>query len=244
MANSNETGHAKNVALFDKSIRCVKGYGSKYAPALPRIQVGSLSQTLSAAEHSLQKVKENKTVWNNATNSREIAFNEFKGLSTRVVKALKATDATDQTMADAKNAYRKIRGTRAKAITPPVQAVGAAPAVKKTKSVSQQSYDKMVDHFNELINTVAAEPSYAPNENELQVASLRSVLAKLKAKNAAAADAETALKNARIERDTILYAPVTGMADVFGAIKDYVGSIYGIRSPQVKQLTALPFSRR
>jgi hypothetical protein len=84
---------------------------------LPRIQVGSLSQTLSAAEHSLQKVKENKTVWNNATNSREIAFNEFKGLSTRVVKALKATDATDQTMADAKNAYRKIRGTRAKAIT-------------------------------------------------------------------------------------------------------------------------------
>lgn len=221
MAKSNETGHAKNVALFDKSIRYVKAFGRKYDPALQRIQVGTLTDTLTNANTAMKLVKESKTAWNNATNLREIAFADYKKLSIRIMKALGATEATAQTMSDARNSYRKIRGTRAKpvAASPVAAAEGVAPQPKKTKSTSQQGYAKMVDHIEELINTVEAEPSYAPNENELQVASLRAALEELKQKNAAAADAEAALKNARITRDKVLYAPDTGIADLVASVK-------------------------
>jgi len=48
-----------------------------------------------------------------------------------------------------------------------------------------------------------------------------------------------AMKKAKIARDKKLYAPKTGIYDTFQAMKDYAKSLYGISSPQYKQLSKL-----
>jgi 3-dehydroquinate synthase class II len=101
----------------------------------------------------------------------------------------------------------------------------------------------LIDHFAQLIATLTAEPKYLPNENELKVATLSTLLADLRAKNTAVITATTALSNARIARDKALYGETTGLLDVAQDIKQYVKSLFGATSPQYRQISGLKFTR-
>ncbi|MFN9502115.1 MAG: hypothetical protein ACK57K_12395, partial [Chryseotalea sp.] len=146
---------------------------------------------------------------------------------------------------DAKTINLKIQGKRAKAKEKPeTNTTDPQPQTPKTISTSQQSYDKLTDHFAQLIATLTAEPKYTPNENELTVTSLNTLLTDLKAKNTAVISATTALSNARIARDKALYDETTGILAIAQDVKQYVKSLYGASSPQYKQVTALKFTKR
>jgi hypothetical protein len=106
-----------------------------------------------------------------------------------------------------------------------------------------KTYDKLIDHFAQLIATLTAEPKYLPNENELKVASLNTLLTDLRAKNTAVISATTALSNARIARDKALYVETTGILDVAQDVKQYVKSLFGASSPQYKQVSGLKYTR-
>ncbi len=202
----------------------------------------------TAALTAIQAVNTSKTAYDNATNAREIVFSTLKKLSTRIVNALEATAATQQTIDDAKSANRKMQGKRSAAIkAPSAVADSTDPSVTvtvevKSHSVSQLSFDGLVDNFSKLIQIVATEPSYTPNENELKVATLNTLLASLKASNTAVITTNTTYSNSRISRNTALYAPDTGMVDIALEVKKYVKSLYGSSSAQYKQLTGLKFS--
>jgi hypothetical protein len=71
-------------------------------------------------------------------------------------------------------------------------------------SSSQLSFDNRIDNLDKLINLLGSIPEYNPNETELQVASLTTLLEDLRTKNDAAIDATTPLSNARIARNNIL----------------------------------------
>lgn len=244
MASTTETGHAKNVATFEDLISFCTGYGVSYNPSKAALKLPALTAQLTGANAALQAVKVAKTAYDNATNARELAFKPLKPLATKVVNSLAATEAANQTVDDVKSTNMKIQGRRAKAIEKPTAAAlaaGAAPV--KTASTSQQSYDKLIDHFAQLIATLTAEPKYIPNENELKVASLNTMLADLKAKNTAVINTTTALSNARIARDKALYAETLGMVDTAQDAKQYVKSLFGATSPQYKQVSGLKFNR-
>jgi len=244
MASTTETGHAKNVATFEDLISFCTGYGATYNPSKAALKLPALTTQLTGANAALQAVKVAKTAYDNATNARELAFKPLKSLATKIVNGLAATEATQQTVNDVKSTNMKIQGRRAKAVEKPTAAAVAAGAVPaKTASTSQQSYDKLIDHFAQLIATLTAEPKYIPNENELKVATLNTMLTDLRAKNTAAISATTALSNARIARDKALYAETTGMVDIAQDAKQYVKSLFGAKSPQYKQVSGLKFNR-
>ncbi len=245
MASTTETGHAKNVATFEDLISFCTGYGAAYNPSKVALKIPGLNTQLTAANAALQGVKTAKTAYDNATNAREISFKPMKSLATKVVNALAATDTADQTVDDVKTTNMKIQGRRATKVEKPsaeALAKGAEPV--KTASTSQQSYDKMIDHFAQLIATLTAEPKYLPNENELKLTALNTMLADLKAKNTVVINATTAVSNARIARDKALYAERTGMVDIALDIKTYVKSLFGTSSPQYKQVSGLKFTKR
>ncbi len=245
MASTSETGHAKNVATFEDLISFCTGYGVTYNPSKAALKLPALNTQLTACNTALQAVKTAKTASDNATNTREILFEPLKRFATKIISALAATDATQQTLDDAKSTNLKIQGRRAKAIEKPIAvAVGAAAAEPKTASVSQQSYDKMIDHYAQLIATLTAEPKYIPNENELKITALNTLLTDMRAKNTAVINATTGLSNARIARDKALYGEVTGMVDTALDVKQYVKSVFGSTSPQYKQVSALKFTKR
>ncbi len=242
MASTSETGHAKNAANFEDLISFCTGYGVTYNPSKVSIKLPGLSTLLTSANAALQAVKVAKTAYDNATNAREVAFKPLKPLATKIINALASTDATSQTVDDAKSTNTKIQGKRAKTIKKPEPAaVGVAVAPVKTASTSQQSYDKLIDHFAQLIQTLTAEAKYLPNENELKVATLNTLLADFKAKNTAVITATTALSNARITRDKVMYSDDIGLIDIARDVKQYAKSLFGASSPQYKQISGLQF---
>ena len=213
MASTSETGHAKNVANFEDLISFCTGYGTAYNPSKAAIQIPSLQALRTTAQNDLANLTTVNSIFINATNARQAAFNPLKPLATRIINALDATEASDRLVADARTINRKIQGSRSGKLTKADAGIVDNEPTETTRniSVSQQSYDSLIENFKKLIELVASEPSYAPNEPELQVTTLTAQAADLEAKNTAVIDTTTNLSNARIARNKTLYNKDTGL---------------------------------
>ena len=113
MASNSEVGHAKNVANFEKLISFCNGYGGSYNPSKNSIKLTALNTLLTDAQKAVAKVTTQTVAYNNTVNTRMQLFDPIKKLSTRLVNALNATDASDETKADAKSVNKKIQGKSA-----------------------------------------------------------------------------------------------------------------------------------
>ena len=241
-----ESTHAKNVANLESLISFCTGYGTAYNPSKLSLKIPALQTLQTNGKNALQVVKVAKTPHDNATNAREIAFKPLKKLCTKVVNALDSTDAAKQTVDDAKTINTKIQGKRAdtsKKIIPATtnnNAATLAPEIHQI-SVSQQSFDSLIDNFTKLIVSVSAEPLYVPNEADLKVTVLNTTLNNLKTLNTVVINLTTPYKNSMIARDVALYQEGTGLVDIALEVKKYVKSVFGATSPQFKQVNKLHF---
>lgn len=255
MASTSEIGHAKNVANFEDLISFCLGYGATYNPTLNAIKVANMNTLKTSATTSLTSAITALTAFKNATNSREIVFEPVKKLTTKIMAAVKACGATEQTIKDALSINYKIQGKRVKTIKsessenttnaipnpndPPVE----DPVDSKQVSVSQQSYDSMIEHMEKLINLLSSITAYTPNENELKVVTLNALLNAMKTSNTAVINAYTTWSNARITRNDLLYKKITGLVEIALECKSYVKSIFGATSSQYKQVSKLQFRK-
>ena len=242
MSSTSEVGHAKNVANFADLIAYCTAYGATYNPSKTALQLTSLNTLLTSAQTELSNVTTAKNAFDTVTGDRQLAFEPLKPLATKVYNALSVTDATDQTLADAKTINNKLQGKRAKTVTEnPTPENGNPP--NNTVSVSRQSYDMLTENFSALIDLVSSVPSYTPNETELTTASLTIFHAHLQTANTNVINAEVAYSNARISRDTVLYSDNTGLVDIASDVKKYVKAIFGATSPQYKQVSGIKFKK-
>jgi hypothetical protein len=242
MASTTETGHAKNLSTFEQLISYCTSYGSAYNPGKANLKLAALNTQYTTATTALQAVKIAKANYDNATNNREVAFKKLRPLATKIINALSACGATKETIADAKTSNRKIQSQRPKAKEKHHSTtVNTETPYTKTISTSQQSYTNLLNHFTQLVATLSAEPNYSPNETELTLTTLSTLVTNLTEKNTAVISATTTLSNARIARNKILYHQTTGILATAQQVKQYVKSIFGYTSSQYKQLTALKF---
>ena len=240
MASTSETGHAKNVANFQDLIEFVTGYGATYNPSKNSLKLPQLISLKASADGNLSDVISKNTNYNNKVNERITAFSGLKSLSTRLVNALQTTDATDETIGNAKTFNRKMQGKKASASQTPTDPNTPAPT---TISTSQQSYDQLIQHLAGLTAVLEAEPSYSPNETDLQVATLQTKIAELTAKNTAVATAYTSISNSRIARIETLYTSTTSLVETALEVKKYIKSVFGATSPQYAQVKSIEFSK-
>ncbi len=243
MKSINETGHAKNVANFEDVISFCTAYGSNYNPSKTSITLPELNTQFSNAENAIAQVTTTKNAFDNVTGIRQTTFAPLKPLATKIINALSATDAPDTVIKDAKTINRKLQGTsttkkgEVNTETPPSE------NTTNTISTSQQSYDRLIDSFNKLIDLVGAEPKYIPNENDLKFTNLKTFLINLKTANTNVISKYTDYSNARIERDNQLYNPNNGLVETALSVKKYVKSVFGASSPQYKQVSGIKFTR-
>lgn len=246
MASISETGHEKNVAIFDNLISYVTAYGVTYNPSKASIRLDALQSLATNAKTAIAAVNNALPAYSNAVAAREAAFNPLSKLATRVLNAIKATDTTEQVDENAKSLVRKIQGTRASAKKTEEEktALAASGTEVKEISTSQMSYDSRLDNLDKLIKLLTSIPLYAPNENDLKLTSLTSLYNDLKTKNTEVVNANTALSNARIARNDVLYKTNTGLCDIAFDVKTYIKSLFGATSPQYKQISGLKFTKR
>jgi len=166
-------------------------------------------------------------------------------LSTRVKNAFASSqNITNDQVDDVKTIIRKIRGTRAVQInnTPP-PADATVNEIEKHISVSQKSYDQLVEHFAKLTSLVASFPNYTPNETELKNTSLATFLSQLKVANQDVINAITPYLTAMQNRNNILYTSTTGIVDLAEAVKKYVKSVKSITLAEFRQISGLKLTR-
>ncbi|MDR1680107.1 MAG: hypothetical protein LBR81_10105 [Prevotellaceae bacterium] len=228
-----ETGHSKNVANFQTLITFITAYGETYNPANKALNLQALNLQLTGAQTQIETVDTAKITYNLAVGSRATTFEPLKATATRLYNALKASGAPQKTIEEAKTINRKIQGTRAKK---PAEG-------EKTISVSQQSYDSLTENYARLIDLLASEAAYQPNEKPLQVETLKETLKEIREKNIAVINTYTTYSNAQISRNAALYNKPDGLVDTALLAKEYVKSIFGATSPQYKQISKIEFKR-
>ena len=238
-----ETGHAKNVANFQDLISFCQAYANAYNPTNDNLKIPNLQLLYQDAKDKLDNFKTQKTALDNATNSRRIAFADFKILSTRIINALAVSGADDLAVEDAKAINKKIQGTSAKKSesTETPQPEGGS---GNTISTSQQSYDRLIDHFTSLIELLNQNTFYAPNEDDLKITALQTRLAEMETTNTNLINAFAANSNTMISRNETLYNKENGLVQISREVKLYVKSVFGAGSPQYKQVSSLEFKVR
>jgi len=239
MASTSETGHAVNLNNYNLLITRITGYGVRYNPTNNLIKIPAMQTVSNAAASSLVTLTTVKPAWDNAINNRQQLFTAMEKLCTRIINAYDSTEAvTDQQVKDAKVILRKIRGERkSKKITNP------GPDDPAQISVSQQSYANQILHFAQLIGMVTAEPTYIPNETELQIASLTTFSDSLSTAMDSVATAQQPYLNALVARNTAFYAPKTGLVDRALEAKKYTKSVNTITLPEYRQISGLKFRK-
>lgn len=240
MASTSETGHVKNVANFETLLSICKGYGTDYNPSKDSLKITQLEALHQEATAKLNSWQAAKIVLDNATNERRTLFADFKPFATQVVSAFSVSGASPLTIDDAKSINKKIQGTNSKR-----RSTASVPTDEATTprsiSTSQQSYDRLIDHFSQLIALLKAHPVYAPNERALQITALENKLAEFKKSNSVTIDSYTSYTKALQSRDTTLYNALTGLVQTSKEVKQYVKSIYTASSREYKQISALEF---
>lgn len=243
MNKINETGHAMNVANLFKLVTYCEAYGSRYNPSNPNLKIPYLRE-LGANSKSLSGVvNELLAPYNAAHNERALAFKPLSPLATRLLNAIKASTTNRKVDDNIKTYVRKIKGERASAKTVVVKVEGVVPTdAPNEQSSSQLDFNNRLNNLDILIKQLAFIPQYAPNEQELQVGSLQNMYNDLSAKNNAAVDVQVKIDNARLNRNKVMYAPLTGLVDVALDVKTYVKSVFGPTSAEYKQISKLKFS--
>ena len=246
MASTTETGHAKNVANYEQLTIDCTALGTSFNPSNPLIKLTALTAQLASGKSSIATVNSAQAANSNAIAARDVAFSPLSKLSTRILNSLKASGTTVQVDESAQTLVRKLQGRRATAKLTDEEKKTAEAAGKSVIEISssQMSFDNRLDNFDKFIKLLTSVTLYAPNEADLKVAALTATYNDLKAKNLAAVNSETALSNARIARDLIMYADNTGMVDISVDVKTYVKSIFGATSPQYKKISKLKFTSR
>lgn len=254
--SNSEVGHAKNVANFEQlQLRCT-GFGGLYNPSRPELQIGGLQQKLADARMCLDQVIVKNTAESNATKHRKILFDKLPFLVTRVVNGLAAGGAHPETIKDARAIQRKVRGTRAskkdEPETPPVEVAVAEDTSdmpvengetnkSKSKSSSQQSFDLKLEHLARLISLLESDPTYMPNEQDLQVAALQMLLQEMRTANTLAMQATAEAEAARRHRKLVMYHEETGLVAVAKQVKMYIKAVFGANSSEYKDIRGISF---
>ena len=237
---ASEVGHAKNVAFFEALIAFVASLGSAYAPSNGLISLGKLDNKLTDAAAAMDNVIAMNTLDSTAINARKDLYTKLKPLVTRVLSIYTSSGADQNDIDDVKGFRRKIYGRRA---TPKPKDDPATPVdeSKKTKSSAQTGFTEQVEHLDAIIEIVAGDPKYAPNEVDLQTTALQSYSAQLKTANSACIASDIDAKKARKERNAVMYTPKTGLYYLAGAVKTYINGSFGPKSPEDKYVASLKF---
>ena len=235
-ANSNVT----NLKILNSAIL---GYGENYNPANAQITQAALQAAYLLGLSAVNAVDSVIPSNTNAINARSKAFDSLGKLSTRLGNAFKSLVADDSAKEHIRSLILLIQRGRVNAVKPKsaVNDAGEDPATLKENTSHKSGYEKQLDNFYKLIQLLASFPAYKPNEAGLTVAGLSSLYNDLMLNNQAVTDTQTQLDNTRLNREKVLYQPITGVVQMSIDSKSYIKSVFGANSLEYKQISKLKF---
>lgn len=240
-----ETGHAKNVANFETVTIILAGLGANYNPTQALILLAALQTKLAEAKDALNALDAWEAAKKVAVNERQAEYADIQKLAVNIKREAEVAVNDPAFTKDLQTIVRKFTGSAAPGTPKPTDdpATPETDESKTGKSVSERSYDKLVSHFADLIALLKTQPSYKPNDAEIQIATLETKLAQMEAKNNAAKAAIAATGNGQDARDQILYDKDTGVIKLVKLIKTQLARKPGKDSAAYQHINALEFRK-
>ncbi len=235
MASTSETGHAKNIANLNELNQINAGL-TDYAPTNPLIMKPAMVLQHTNCSTLQGIVNTQNGIFLPIRSARIAEFKPLKPLARRIRSFAKSCGGAPGFYTNVNTVIKKILGDR---VSNPV----STPDDPAGTSASQQSYDNMVDHWDEMVEILKNEPAYTPNKVDLQIVSLEAKQVAITAKNNAVKAGVMPYNTAIINRNKALYTTKTGLVDVGQDSKDYVRSTYGFSSPEFKLVTKIKFRK-
>lgn len=220
---------AKNLQSFGKLKGICTGLGGAYNPGQQNLQVKTLTTLQFNAQQMMDNVTAAKTVYDNVTNQRELAFKELRALGSRVCYLLRSCGAHPLTLADAYAHNRRLHGW--KRYAPPVPAAEAGDEqTPKRRRAAGTDYASMAYHFAQLVETATAEPKYPTQVNFLSKDSLADKVTELYALNEAVLDATLKLNKLKQQRHALFYEDPDSLVATARKVRHYIRALFGFRS--------------
>jgi hypothetical protein len=236
MSSTNETGHAKNIANFTDLIIVCKSFGTRYNPGRAELKISAIGKQLADAEIAQALLNKQVPLRTAAVAQKDAAFKKLPSLTTRVLSYFKSCHPLEGELNNARTIAKKIKGETKKG--------KAAKEGEAGISTSQMSMDSRIENLNRLIEVIAANSNYTPNETELQVTGLATYAGQLKSLSEAVVTAEGPENEARASRNQLLYNSQTGLVATGNDIKAYIKGVFGVSSPEYKQVSGIRFVNR
>jgi hypothetical protein len=236
MGKTNESTFANNVTNFQTLVSRVAGMGNGYAPTNGNITLASLKSLLIAAQAALTDSNTTQAFIKKTVDDRFNAFSNVRRYATQIVNAFRAQVNDAEAVATMVSINNKMRSRKKKDAKPELGSDS-----KKPVSSSQQGFPNLVEHLEQMEKIVTLHNSYAPNEADLKIGAIQKKIVDLRAANDSIIQAQTALVQARLERNRIHFQKEVGINDVAKAVKSYVAATFGLKSAEYKQISGLRF---
>ncbi|MEZ4945516.1 MAG: hypothetical protein R2804_08320 [Cyclobacteriaceae bacterium] len=237
--------NVKNAASYSRLVDICTGYGGKYNPGRPTLQLKAMRALLQEAQSSLQDVSQKRNALSGITNERTKVYEDLQKLVSQIIGTMKASQVTEEILANARYYSRLITGQLKQGKNRlPVPSEDNEEQPQVTRSITQLSYVAKAHNFMRLAQLIGDVPEYKTASAQLQPPALLEKAAQLKALNEAWSQAKVALTNARIHRDTLFYKGPSSLLSNANAVKSYVRVEFGARSLNAAQLSELSFTKK
>jgi len=250
-----ESGHIKNVALYDKLVVNAEETGGSYNPAANELKINNLIFRRDEIHNAMDSLNVAEAENDEAINNRQFIYVELLNRSARIVGEALACGADEKLMSDIKTWIRKLSGQRAKAIIEPAVVVpptdetadtgkvGSDLATKVKRSVSQQGFDNRLGHYRKIIEIVGQISGYAPNEAEMSLLGLKALGDEALIATKTVNQKMHNLNVARTLRDKLLYRNGTGLIFLGERLKGYFKATFGPQSNEYKKVKDVKFKK-
>lgn len=240
MAKISETGYAVSIANFKELVQHCQSFGNNYNPSVPELQLTNLQNYAATAESQLTTANTANASYKDNIAQRAVLYKHLDALATRLRNAIQIYNVLPQVQQQIINFTKKIQGTstRKKTNTPSLDATGTNDATDpKTISTSQTSFEQRLNTLDKIVQTLSNQPQYNPNETDLQVNTLATLVQNLRSLNDNALTAEIDKKTATLTLRNLLYNEDTSLKKVAAKIKMYIKSVFGSKSAEYSRIS-------
>lgn len=233
--------NVKKVEAFSRLVSFCSGYEGKYNPGQPNLRIDALVANIENAKQALERVTIAKSLHDTAVNSRKDEFEALAKLASNIMRALKNSDASQESLNDARLFVRQINGFSPKDRAAILSTEAGVPKVRR--SSLQLAYASKSDWFAKLVQALEEQPNYITNVAMLTKPSLQEKATQLKGLNEKVITSYVAWSNARVERDKLFFENADSLYTVMRKVKSEVCMIFGSGSPEYAQVKSLSFTK-
>jgi|GEM_PF-949839 len=252
--SKNQITHEMNYSNLQVFISELKQLQPRYNPVTPGITVSGFEQSYADATVARKNLDRSAGIKKDMANIRRPVYEGLESYVVRIIAAMKALEMPGATITNAQSLLARIQGQRigkpkgrnedappaGETATPPLHSANPG-SNREQVSTAQTDMENVRGHFSKLYELLGNQPTYTPNETDLQLPALLAMKNLLEQTNDNAIAAESAYNTDYAYRYTVFYAPKTGFVDRTKLAKEYVKSIFGPTSAEYGRIKKIRF---